>query len=106
MESKLNFLCDGANRDSVMKESYSKRHNILIHGLPENEESPWDKRETTLEIHKNFSKMDCRFKILQRKESLIYIAFCKSPCTAIKNVSADLLSLSLLLQRINQRFFA
>ena len=35
---------------SVMKESYSKSLNILIHGLPENEESHWEKRETTLEI--------------------------------------------------------
>ena len=39
-----------------MKESYSKRLNILIHGLPENEESPWEKRETTLEIYKTFLK--------------------------------------------------
>ena len=56
MESKLNFLYDRANRDSVMKESYSKRLNILIHGLPENEESPWEKRKTTLEIFKTFLK--------------------------------------------------
>ena len=56
MESKLNFLCDRANRDSVMKECYNKRLNILIHGLPENEEIPWEKRETTLEIYKNFLK--------------------------------------------------
>ena len=33
MKSKLNFLYDRANRDSVMKKSYSKRLNILIHGL-------------------------------------------------------------------------
>ena len=39
-----------------MKESYSKRLNILIHGLPENKESPWKKREATLEFHKNFFK--------------------------------------------------
>ena len=56
MESKLNFLYDRANRDSVMKESYSKRLNILIHGLPENEESPWEKQETTLEIYKKISQ--------------------------------------------------
>ena len=54
MESKLNFLYYRANRDC--DESYSKRLNILIHGLPENEESRWEKRETTLEIYKKFLK--------------------------------------------------
>ena len=44
MESKLKFLYDRAYRDSVMKESYGKGLNILlIHGLPENEESPSEK---------------------------------------------------------------
>ena len=37
--------------------------------------------------------MDGRFKILQIQESLMYIAFRKGLCTAIKNVSAaDLLA--------------
>ena len=33
MESKLNFLLERSYRDSVMKKNYSKRLNILIHGL-------------------------------------------------------------------------
>ena len=39
-----------------MKKSYSKRLNILIHGLPGNEESSREKQETTLEIYKSFLK--------------------------------------------------
>ena len=35
---------------AVMRESYEKRMNILIHGLPENIASAWETRETTKSI--------------------------------------------------------
>ena len=37
-----------------MKESYSKRLNILIHGLAEDESTVWEKCETTLQIFQKF----------------------------------------------------
>ena len=91
----------------MMKESYSKRLNILIHGLPENEESPWEERETTLEVYKNFIKNE----LLIQDPSEIRIADIhrlpqRPVYTAIKNVSADLLLLSFLRQWINQKFCA
>ena len=39
--------------ESVMKESYEKRFNILIHGLEEDHSSAWESRQETLKtIHK------------------------------------------------------
>ena len=39
-----------------MKESYSKRFNVLIHGLPEDDINPWEKYETTSNRFRNFLK--------------------------------------------------
>ena len=49
VEAKLNFLTASSSTDAIMKESYSKRLNILIHGLAEEESTVWKKRETTLQ---------------------------------------------------------
>jgi len=38
----------------LMQESYNKRLNILIHGIEEDENQVWEKRETTNEKFENF----------------------------------------------------
>ena len=39
-----------------MKESYDKRLNILIHGIQEDNNNVWEKREKTIEIFQDFLK--------------------------------------------------
>ena len=39
---------------AVMKESYEKRFNILIHGIPENSDNPWEAPIETLDRIHNF----------------------------------------------------
>jgi len=41
VESRLDIMAQKSLKVSLIKESYSKRMNILIHGLPENLENPW-----------------------------------------------------------------
>ena len=41
---------------TVMRESYEKRMNILIHGLPENFTSAWETRETTKSVIYQFMR--------------------------------------------------
>lgn len=38
----------------IMKESYNKRMNILIHGIEENDASPWETNEQTRKKFNNF----------------------------------------------------
>ena len=44
--------------EAVMKESYEKRLNILIHGLKEDRNSAWETREETLKIIHQFMRED------------------------------------------------
>ena len=39
-----------------MKESYEKRLNILIHGIQEDNNNVWEKREKTIEKFQDFLK--------------------------------------------------
>ena len=55
IEKRLSILEKEEKRqdESVMKESYEKRFNILIHGLEEDHSSAWESRHETLKtIHK------------------------------------------------------
>jgi len=38
----------------LQNEAYSKRFNLLVHGLPENHDSAWETREEKTEIFKTF----------------------------------------------------
>ena len=62
VEAKLNLLTASSSTDALMKESYSKRFNILIHGLAEDESTVWEKRETTLQIFKKFLRKGLKIK--------------------------------------------
>ena len=40
----------------IMQETYDKRLNILIHGMKENSDSPWEKHEKSLDKFHDFLK--------------------------------------------------
>ena len=56
-DNRLNLL-EKANHDqeltALMQESYEKRLNILIHGLDENSNTPWEKNEEIVQIVNDF----------------------------------------------------
>ena len=55
--SRIKVLEDNkteTDKDALMKESYSKRLNILIHGVDEDQDSPWETHQQTLEKFNNF----------------------------------------------------
>ena len=62
VEAKLNSLTASSSTDALMKESYSKKLNILIHGLAEDESTVWEKRETTLQIFQKFLREGLQIK--------------------------------------------
>jgi len=41
-------------KSAIMQESYDERLNILVHGVPENEETVWETREQTITKFKDF----------------------------------------------------
>ena len=47
---------DQQERTALQSESYSKRQNILIHGIEEDEKSVWEKRDITIQKLKTFMK--------------------------------------------------
>ena len=49
----------------TISKAYSKRLNILVHGLKENKLSAWEKRDDTLEIFKDFMKDGLLFDDLE-----------------------------------------
>ena len=55
LEDQLEVLYSDLKKDALMKESYEKRLNILVHGLRETE-SPWEKREDSLSLFRDFVK--------------------------------------------------
>ena len=50
--------------ESVMKKSYEKRFNILIHGLEEDHSSAWESRQETLQIIHKFMREGLCIEIL------------------------------------------
>ena len=52
LEKQVRVMKLNSNNEMLMKESYSKRNNILIHGLPETE--AWESREKSLIIFQEF----------------------------------------------------
>ena len=55
LEDQLGSLYSDMKKDALMKESYEKRLNILVHGLCE-PDSPWEKREESLTLFHNFMR--------------------------------------------------
>ena len=53
MENKLKFSVQTQKKQETAKEAYSKRLNLLIHGLTESTK-PWEKREETVEKYEKF----------------------------------------------------
>ena len=45
-----------AERESLSREAYSKKFNLLVHGLDEDQNSPWENRATTESMLKKFLK--------------------------------------------------
>ena len=59
MKAKINDLelfKDLHERTALQNESYSKRLNILIHGVEEDEKLAWESRDITTQRLKNFMK--------------------------------------------------
>ena len=52
----LEDFIQNIEKAKVMQESYDKRLNILIHGIRENSNNAWEKREETIAKFKNFLK--------------------------------------------------
>ena len=43
-----------ASKMKLQNEAYSKRLNVLIHGIVEDQENPWENRDTTVKLLNNF----------------------------------------------------
>ena len=43
-----------ASKMKPQNEAYSKRLNVLIHGIVEDQENPWENRDTTVKLLNNF----------------------------------------------------
>ena len=57
LQERIRFLekfKDDHEKTLIMQESYDKRLNILIHGIEEDNDNVWEKRESTIEKFKNF----------------------------------------------------
>ena len=52
---QLGSLSSDMKKNALMKESFKKRLNILVHGLRE-PESPWEKREKSLTLFHDFMR--------------------------------------------------
>ena len=55
-----------------MKESYDKRLNILIHGIQEDNNNVWEKKEKTIEKFQDFLKNGLKININEIKLSDIF----------------------------------
>ena len=53
---KLESMIESYEKSAVMQESYDKRLNILIHGTKEDNDSPWEKQDTTVTKFQEFLK--------------------------------------------------
>ena len=43
-----------ASKLKVQNEAYSKRFNVLIHGIPEDPKNPWESRNSTVKLFHKF----------------------------------------------------
>ena len=55
LEGELDVFYTGLKKNALMKESYEKRLNIMVHGIRE-AESPWEKREESRALFQKFMK--------------------------------------------------
>ena len=53
MENELKFSVQKQRKQETAKEAYSKRLNLLMHGLTEST-NPWENREETVEKYEKF----------------------------------------------------
>ena len=53
---KLESMIESYEKSAVMQESYDKRLNILIHGIKEDNDSSWEKHDTTVTKFQEFLK--------------------------------------------------
>ena len=51
---ELETVCAEYQKEALIKESYSKRLNLLIHGVQENNDSLWETRDNTIDIFNHF----------------------------------------------------
>ena len=51
---KFESMTESYEKPAVMQESYDKRLNILIHGIKEDNDSPWEKHDTTVTKFQEF----------------------------------------------------
>ena len=54
LASKMKDYFQSAEKESLSKEAYSKRFHLLVHGLEEQSDSAWEKRETTENFLRKF----------------------------------------------------
>ena len=60
--SKLEEVKKEQDKVLIMRESYEKRFNVLIHGIPVQEESAWETPLQTLGLIHTFMKKGLRFE--------------------------------------------
>ena len=54
LELELKNYHEAKFKNEVAKEAYSKRLNLLVHGLPESMDSAWETREETIQVFNKF----------------------------------------------------
>ena len=76
VEQKFESYFMEADRDKLSNEAYSKRLNILIHGIEEHSTNPWETREETRTKLNNFLMDGLR---MDNYESLLLVDFHRLP---------------------------
>ena len=61
----LVWFKDQQERAALQNETCSKRQNILIHGIEEDEKSIWESRDITTQKLKNLMKMGSRWFLMK-----------------------------------------
>ena len=54
LEKELNKSREKSCKNDLIREAYSKRLNLLIHGIAENLSHPWETKDKTFKIFKFF----------------------------------------------------
>ena len=54
LSDKVDSFIRAAEKEKLRSEAYSKRLNLLIHGIPENPNNVWETKATTLNYFQEF----------------------------------------------------
>ena len=79
--NNLKNLIQNYKKEVTMKESHDKRLNILIHGIKEEENLAWEKRDETVKKFKNFLENGLK---IQDPEDMNYVDIHRLPQYPLK----------------------